>query len=350
MPISGNSLARHGAFSRRRVIAAATTLAASVTPATARRTHGQATPASSPAAGGWSYTDVVGNTVTLPEPPTRIAAAINVASSLWDFGVEVPTVFGWTASNHPDGDHVAWGNIDPEAVAIVSNAEGNVEIEPLLVAAPDLILTWTWDKDDPANALVGLPAELADELARIAPVVVLNRGDPNELELDRIEEFVASLGVDLGSPELAAARKPYEAKAAELERVAAEKPGLTALFGSFGEDLIYVASPDYVGDLGMVRGLGLAIANDGSPAGDTYWEPLSTENALQYPSDVLYIDQYGAWTTLEDLQAHPTIGQHPAVKSGQTGPWPRDLPLSYEGMATFLESILAPLRTAEKVS
>ncbi len=350
MPTPGNPLLRHAPLSRRRIIAAATTLAAGAALATTGRTLGQATPAASPVAGGWSFTDAVGATVALPEPPKRIAAAINVAAALWDFGVEVPTVFGWTASNHPDGDHVAWGRIDPDAVAVVSNVEGNVEIEPLLVAAPDLIVTWTWDKDDPANALVGLPAELAEAVAQVAPVVVLNRGDANEVELARIEAFAASLGVDLARPDLTGARDAYEAKAAELERVVAANPGLTVLFGSFGEDMIYIASPDYVGDLGMVRGLGLAIANEGSPAGDTYWEPLSTERALQYPSDVLYIDQYGAWTTIEELREHPTIGQHPAVKAGQAGPWPRDLPLSYEGMTAFLESIIAPLRTAQKVS
>ncbi len=350
MHVPKDSRAHTTAVSRRRVIAAATAVAAGGAFAATGRALGQATPDASPVAGGWSFTDAIGNTVTLPKPPQRIAAAINVAASLWDFGVEVPTVFGWTASNHPDGDHVAWGNIDVETVAIVSDTEGNIEVEPLLVAAPDLIVTWTWDKDDPDNALVALPAKLMDAVSQIAPVVVLNQGDSNEVELARVEQFAASLGVDLDAPELVAAREAYEAKAAELEQVAAEKAGLLVLFGSFGEDMIYVASPDYVGDLGMVRELGVAIANDGSAAGDTYWESLSTENALQYPSDVLYIDQYGAWTTVEELQGHPTIAQHPAVKAGQTAPWPRDLPLSYEGMTAFLESVLAPLRTAEKVS
>lgn len=137
---------------------------------------------------------------------------------------------------------------------------------------------------------------------------------------------------------------------AEIEQIIAEEPDLSVLFGSYGNDVIYIASPDYVGDPGVLRSLGMKIANDGSPNGDSYWETLSMEQALYYPSDVLYIDQYGPWTTLEELQAHPTISQHPAVKAGQAGPWKRDLPLNYEGQAAFLKSVLEVLRTAEKVT
>jgi iron complex transport system substrate-binding protein len=345
MSASGRSLAGNIGFSRRQVLAAAAALAGSAL-ATTGNTRGQdATPAT-----GWSYTDVVGNTVTLPERPTRIAAAINVAAALWDFGIEVPTIFGWTASNHADGDHVAWGNVDADGVTVVSNTEGNVELEKLLAAKPDLIVTWIWDKDAPAESQEGLPAELAEQIARIAPVVILNRGDANDIELTRVEEIAAALGADLDSPELVVAREAYEARAAEVAQIAADKPDLSVLFGSYGDDLIYIAVPDYVGDAGHLRALGLRIANDGSPNANSYWERLSMEQALLYPSDVLYIDQYGPWTTLEELQQHATIGQHPAVKAGQAGPWKRDLPLSYQGLKTFLETSLEPLRTAQKVT
>lgn len=309
----------------------------------------EATPGAGDAA-GWSFTDVVGNTVSLPEPPRRIAAAINVAAALHDFAIETPIVFGWTATHFPDGDHVAWGNVDPGTVEVVSDAEGSVIIEQLLAAEPDLIVTWIWDKDVPADSMVAIPPELAEAASQIAPIVILNQGDANDLELERVEAFAASLGADLDAPELVAAREAYEAKIAEIEAIAAEKPDISVLFGSFGDGPFYIAGPDYVGDLGQLRSLGITIANDGSPTSDTYWENISPEQALYYPSDVLYIDQYGAWTTLEALQEHPTIGEHPAVKAGQTAPWMRDLPLNYEGLTAFLESMLAPLRDAKNVT
>src|SRR5687767_2063778 len=40
-----------------------------------------------PATGEWSYTDVLGNTVTLPEAPVRIVANIVTAAALWDLGI-----------------------------------------------------------------------------------------------------------------------------------------------------------------------------------------------------------------------------------------------------------------------
>lgn len=338
-----------GDVSRRMMLAAMAGGAAALAVGVGWAQADDATPSASDAA-GWSYTDVVGNTVSLPAPPTRIAAAINVAAALHDFGIETPTIFGWTANHFPEGDHVAWGNIDPGTVEVVSDTEGSVIVEKLLAAEPDVIVTWIWDKDVPAESQVGIPADLADAVTQIAPIVSLNQGDANDIELERVEAFAESLGVGLDAPELKTAREAYAAKKAEVEAIAAEKPDISVLFGSFGDGPIYVAGPDYIADLGQLRSLGITIASDGSPTANTYWESISTEQALYYPSDVLYIDQYGAWKTVEELQEHATIREHPAVKSGQTGPWMRDLPLNYEGLTTFLESMLVPLRTAKNVT
>lgn len=338
-------------FSRRQFATAASALAAG---AALTRTLGasaqDASPAASPA-GGWSYTDVLGNTVELPSVPTNIAFEIGVAAALNDFGVHVPTVFGWTASNYPDGDHIAWGRIDASSVAIVSNTEGNVELEQLAAQHPDLIVTWVWDKTAPETSMSGIPAEVAEQVAQIAPIVVIRQGDGNEVELGHFEDFAAALGIDLDGEELAATRTAYEEKLAEAEALAAEKSDLSIIFGSFGDpDEIYFAGPDFVADLGQLRTLGFTIANDGSPDATTYWEALSYEQALKYPADVLYLDHYGAATTLEDVQALATVSQRPEVQAGQVGPWKRDLPISYIGLTEFLETILTPFRTAEKVS
>jgi hypothetical protein len=68
--------------------------------------HAVAAPGASPAA-GWTYTDAVGTTVSLPTRPVRIAANLVTAAALWDLGVEAVAVFDWTASAHPDGDYIA---------------------------------------------------------------------------------------------------------------------------------------------------------------------------------------------------------------------------------------------------
>lgn len=307
-------------------------------------------PEASAVAGGWRYTDVIGTTVELPERPVRIAAVINSAASLYDFGITPVAVFGWTASNYPDGDHVAWGALDPSSVEIVSDSDGNVDVEALLATDPDLIVTWVWNKDDPATSMVGLPAEITSALESVAPVVVVNQSDSNEIELGRVIELAMALGADIRSEQLVSDRHAFEGLYVEANTLAAEKSDLTVLFASYNPDEFYVASPDYVGDVGFVRSLGFTVANDGSADATDYWEPISPEEAVKYPADVLYVDAYGAWTTLDQLQAHPTLATHPAVAAGQVALWNRELPLSFVGQAQFLEEILVPIRDAEKVS
>lgn len=342
----------HGAFQRHGVNRREVLLAGSAAALSAalHPLAGDAAQEATPAA-PWSYTDVLGNTVTLPQRPTRIAAVIQVGAALWDFGIETPTIFGWTASNHADGDHPAWGSVDVDAVQIVSSSDGDIDLEALLLAKPDLIVTWVWDKNVPGETHVSLPPKLLAQAAQIAPVIAINQGDANDIELVRIEEFARALGADLESAELTAQRAAYAERIAEVQQIAQEKPDVSVLFASYGsEQTIYVAGPDFVGDVGQLRTLGVKIANDGSPTSRTYWEELSLEQALYYPSDVVYIDQYGEWKTLEELRQHPTISQHPAIKAGQAGPWARDLPLSYVGLTEFLDATLAQLRDAEKVS
>lgn len=304
-----------------------------------------------PADAGWSYTDVLGRTITLPSAPTSIAAQIGTAASLWDFGVEVSTVFGWTAANYPDGDHVAWGSIDVSKVEMVSNVDASFNLEALILQEPEIIVTWCWDRELGLEALADVDSSILDQLQEIAPIMVIRQGDDNEVELGLHEAFAAALGADIESVDLEEARETYASRVAEVSAIAQARSEISVLFGSFGEaEGFYVAGPDYVSDLGQLRSLGVNIANDGSPTSTSYWEMLSYEQALLYPSDVIFVDQYGSAKTLEDLRELTTINMHPAVEAGQVGPWKRDLPISYQGLTEFLDSVLDQLRVAEKVS
>ena len=300
---------------------------------------------------GWIFTDVLGRTIELPERPVRVAAVINTAAALWDFGIEPVAVFGWTVSAFPEGDHVAWGRVDPGAVAHAGTADSDaVDVEKLIAANPDLIVTWIWDKASPETSLVGIPPEVVERLEQKAPILVVNQGDSNVLELGRIEELARALGADPNAPELVAQREALQAAEEQARALAAEKSDLSVLFASFGADGFFVAGPDYVGDVGYARELGLTLANEGSSGSDQYWEEIGPEQALIYPADIVYADIYGEWTTAEQLQAHATLGVQPAIAAGQVGLWERDLPLSYIGQEELLQGVIGPLSTAEKVS
>jgi len=302
-----------------------------------------------PAASGWMYTDVLGNTVSLAAPPVRIAANLVTAAALWDFGIKVVAVFDSTASAHPDGDHIAWGNIDASSVVNVGDADGNILPEALIAVQPDIVLTLTFNPDDPSDT-AGVPPDLAGTIGHIAPVLVVTDMDATDIQLQRLEDIAASLGADLTLPEIAAARTAHDDKIEEFRTVAAEKSALQVLFIDFDPGEIYIGGPQGVAELQFLASLGLKFSNADSEAAGDFWETLSPEQALKYPADVIYNDIYSTLRTTEDLQSNPVYGAIPAVTAGQVGLWRRDFPVSYAGVTAFLEDILSTLRTAGKLS
>jgi len=132
-----------------------------------------------PAAGEWTYTDVLGTTVTLPETPVRIVANIVTAAALWDLGIHPVGVFDWTVSNYPDGDHIAWGNIPADQVVNVGNADGNIEPEMLLTLDPDIAAFTFWSAVHGAISLA---------LRRRAPFTDV---DPGVIATQAVETMMA---------------------------------------------------------------------------------------------------------------------------------------------------------------
>lgn len=303
----------------------------------------------SPASGEWIYTDVLGTTVTLPERPVRIAANLVTAAALWDLGIESVAVFDWTASAYPDGDHIAWGNIDANQVANIGDSDGNILPEDLILAEPDIVLTQTFDPTDPSQTN-GIIPDLANQIGQIAPVLVVTDMASTGVQLKRLVDLGAALGADLDAPEIVVARTTFEETVIEFQAVATEQAEITSLFANFDADAIYVAGPNGVAELQYLQDLGLTFANADSPAAGDFWETISLEEALKYPSDVLFNDIYSTFLTLEDLQEQPTLAVMPAVEAGQVGLWERDFPISYAGVTNFLETILSTLRGATKVT
>lgn len=305
------------------------------------------TPAASPT-GEWSFTDLEGKTLTLPQAPTRIAANIVTAAALWDLGIQVTALYDWTSQAYPDGDHIAWGNINPEEVMILSDGDGNIIAEELITADVDVIFAQTFELGNP-DQTNGIPAKVLDAINAIAPVMIVTDMEAADINVDRIVTLAESLGADLDAPEVVAMREAYEAKLEEFRTVAAEQSDLVTLFINAGPAELYVAGPKDVSDLKFLGSLGLQFANIDSPAATDYWETLSAEQALLYPADVLYMDVYSTLKTAEDLLGEPAFSAMPAAQAGQVGTWQRDYPASYEGVTNFLEEILIPLRDAEKV-
>jgi iron complex transport system substrate-binding protein len=90
---------RSADLSRRRLLAGGVAVVAAATLAACGSSDsGGATAAegsATPSAGPWSYTDDLGQTVTLDKTPVRIAAYGDAGAALWHFGVTPVAIFTW---------------------------------------------------------------------------------------------------------------------------------------------------------------------------------------------------------------------------------------------------------------
>lgn len=311
------------------------------------------TPVASPAVEGWSFTDDKGVTVSLDTGPERIVADVNAAAALWDFGVRPVGVFGWNSSETGDFGP-AGGNIDPEQVAIGGNVTEPFQVEPVLAMDPDLLVTITWEPENPTEYWSLDFDEAVLPLAQeVAPIVAISAVGLADVNTGRMAELAVALGADLESPELVAANEDYQAALAALPEVAAEKSDLTVMFAYIGNEgeAWYIVDPIGWADVSLYDSLGVNVVIP--EESDGYWQTLSFEEALKYPADVIFNSSRGGGTltlSLEDLQAHPTFGQHPAVAAGQVGDWNQDFIMSYQGMTDALNAIISTLDGAEKVT
>lgn len=303
---------------------------------------------STPVSGEWTFTDDKGFTYTLPAMPERIAMDVNVASSLWDFGIRPTALFGWNVlADGTLGD--AGGNIDPEGIDIVGDVNETMNVEKLINSDPDLVITLTWVPDDPIEYWRIVDEQILAQVQDVAPLLAMSatgRADENTL---RIAELAASLGADLESPELATAREGYDASLERFAEMIKAKPDLTVLFMSAVTDNTYIANPSDWADLNMFTELGLkTVSPDVEPG--MYWQTISHELALEFPADVIFTSSRSEALTIDDIKALPSWGQHPAVKAGQIFLWNQDFIQSYQGMTLALDDVTDGVLASEKAT
>lgn len=345
-------------LSRRRLLAAGVGLSLSSLagrasavqrPAVASPSTASGTPVASPAAGSglqpdgtWTFTDDRGVTVTLPELPRRVIADVNVAAALWDFGVRPVGVFGWNITADKTFN-AAGGNVDPNAVEFLNDPGTTLDVERAAAARPDLILSLVYGEQ---YGVWSIDPDVQSRIEEIAPIVTISGIVRADRSLERFAELARALGVDLGTPEIAVQQASYEAAKERFSALAAEKNGLSAIFVWASPAEIYVASPSSAGDVMLFRDLGLDVPTLPVAEGE-YWELLSTEQALKYPSDLLFYSLRSELAGLDAFQAHPTFAQHPAVLAEQVFSWNQDFILNYAGIAASLTAVADAIAAAD---
>lgn len=299
-----------------------------------------ATGSTTPAAGPWSWTDDVGQTITLDTTPTRIAAYGDAAAALMNFGIAPVALFHYM---DPAQDST-FEDLDLSGVEVVGSAYGELSLEALAATRPELVVTTLYDGDT-ADSMYGFKdeAQLA-KVKAIAPVVgVMQTGSALDV-ITTNEELVASLGIDVESGPVAADRAAFEKASTALTTAAAG--GLTVL-PIYGEDAnLYVAkAPDdpalrYYSELGLsfvpVQGKGY------------YWEVLSWENADKYRPDIVLYSVRDSFTP-EQLMDQPVFARLEAARAGQLRPW-KFKSMDYKAQTSYLEELAGWLASDTKVT
>jgi iron complex transport system substrate-binding protein len=333
------------ATSRRRLVGIGAGLAAGYVLGGRAALAQDATPGATPA-DGWFFTDDKGVTVELDAFPERLAVDVNAAAALWDFGIRPGAVFGWNATDTGDFGP-AGGNVDPSQVEVVGVTAEPIQLEKLIAFDPDLTITISWTPDNPDDYW-SIDPEILPQVREIAPLLALSATGSADVNTERFAELAAALGADLDTPELAEARARYEQAIADLEATAAEQSDLQVLFLYVDDVELYIANPPDWADLNFYVAKGVnAIVPDAEPL--SFWEQLSLEQALKYPSDVIMISSRPGAKSPEDLASHPTFSAHPAVQAGQAFAWNQDFIQSYQGMADAIEHLVEVLAGSEKV-
>jgi iron complex transport system substrate-binding protein len=296
---------------------------------------------------GWEFTDDLGNTVTLDEAPTRVAGLNDVLSSLWNYGIEPVAAWGQTSME----DDVAFEGKDLSGVEIVGTSYGQIDLEALAAAEPDLIVTSVYPTDsegtlDPDAPLYGFESiEQQEQVAEIAPIVgIAWRGSAAEV-IERTVELAGSLGVDVDGGEVAQMREEYEAASAELTAAAESGVSVLPVFATEADGWWMAKAPDDP-SLHLYQDLGVNFVD---PGGDGYfWNSVGWEEVPGHPSDVLLYSLRFSMTP-EEIAAQPTAALLPAAKAGQLYPW-KYLGMDYVAQAEYMTELAGWLTEAQKVT
>jgi len=295
--------------------------------------------------GAWSYTDDTGTTVKLDEQPKRVASFADYALGLHGNGIDPVAVFGRVdvASDKRFSDY------DLGDTAIVGNSYGEIDLEALAEAAPDLIVTGIYPTDrdgtlDLKGPYYGVAdVEQQEQLEKIAPVVAIKVGGKGADVIASLNKLSEALGADEDT--IAAAKEKYDAAAADLTAAAKETDlEVTQMYADASG--IYVVKPQDEPETELYSELGVKYTN-ANPDGYYYWDIYSWENAGQaMTGDVLLVNVEGFQQS--DLEAQATFASHPALAANQAFTWIVSS-FDYASQAEHMNQLAELLRESTKL-
>ncbi len=290
----------------------------------------------------WVYTDGAGKTVTLPDTPARIVAHANAAAGLIPLGIRPIGIY----ADGPVADDPSLRGLDLSGIEILGETWGEIDIEKLAAAAPDLIIAEYWPLE---KAYSGMESGAADGslIEQIAPVAGPAQGNSIETLVGDYEKLAELLGADLAATDVVADKAHFHEAKAAFQAAIAAKPGLTVMAVWAGTDALYVAVPENASELADFKAWGLDLVTPEKPDDFAYWETLSWENADKYQPDLILVDDRSANTKPTAL-AQPTWTTIRAAAKGQVGDWPAFWMRNYKVYGEQLDKLTATINATDE--
>lgn len=293
----------------------------------------------------WSYTDDTGKTVTLDAKPERIAGFADQMLTLLSYGIKPVAIFGRVdVKTDP-----RFAGYDLSDIKIVGNAYGEIDLEALAEAQPDLIVSAVYPSDregtiDSKSPYYGMKdLEQQNKIEAIAKVIAVKVGGTGLGLIESNAKVALALGADQATVD--AAKATFEPAAANLTKVAKEHPlEVSVMYAD--ADGVYLVKPEDEPQTQLYKSLGVKLT-ELNPDGAYYWDIYSWENAGKVMSgDIILLSNEGY--QIDDLKKQATFAKHPALVAGQVYSNPYSA-MDYAAQAKALDLLAGWLSSAKDV-
>ena len=299
----------------------------------------------SPSTSTWSFTDDLGKTVTLDQQPTSFAGLSDVVYSMMNYGLKPVASFGYSDL----ATDKRFDDLDTTGIVDLGKSYGEIDIEALAKAAPDVIVTNQYPLDekgtiDPKAALYGFKdVQQQEQVAKIAPIITIVMGGSAADVIKRTTELAVALGASPDSGPVAEGKKAFDEAAAALTEAA--KSGLVSQPIYAEATDVYVAKFADDPSLRMYADLGMKFVEPGGK--DYYWYIVSWEKYDTIGGDLVLYSQRGLGP--DQLQKQPTFAASAAGKANQVQMWVF-AGMDYPSQAAYMNQLAGWLEESTKVT
>lgn len=295
----------------------------------------------------WTYTDAVGKTVTLDHTPTKVAGFVDQVASLMSYGVKPVALFG----RQDIESDPRFADTDLEGIALVGSTYGEIDLEALAAAQPDLIVTGIYPTDREGTLIAEGPfygfadVEQQKQIEKIAPVITVEVGGSGLDVINTLADLAVSLGAD--SDKVAADKAEFDTVVAGLTEASEARPEIEVTSMYADADGVYITKVADEPMTQMYAEFGVNLTNL-NPEGDYYWDIYSWENVSKmFTSDILLPNNEGFQAA--DLAKQPTFAENPALKADQVYTWSYPF-MTYSDQAESLTQLTELIKNAKDVA